>query len=126
MSDEDIARVYAPCGLDIGSSTVEETAVAILAEIIARRTGREGRPLRQGEGPIRRDREESSALLRAAGSGARRRGLSGSGQGRVADAPDVGLHRRPRGLGLARPRWPRRSRQCSASVSSRMPGSRAV
>ena len=64
VSDEDIARVYAPCGLDIGSSTVEETAVAILAEIIARRTGREGRPLRQGEGPIRRDRDESSALLR--------------------------------------------------------------
>ena len=63
VSDEEIARVYAPCGLDIGSSTVEETAVAILAEIIARRTGREGRPLRQGEGPIRRDRAESSALL---------------------------------------------------------------
>jgi xanthine/CO dehydrogenase XdhC/CoxF family maturation factor len=42
---------------------VEETAVAILAEIIARRTGREGRPLRESEGPIRRRSEESSALL---------------------------------------------------------------
>jgi xanthine dehydrogenase accessory factor len=63
VSDHEIARVYAPCGLDIGSSTVEETAVAILAEIIARRTGREGRPLRQGAGPIRRDHDESSALL---------------------------------------------------------------
>jgi xanthine dehydrogenase accessory factor len=63
VSDEEIARVYAPCGLDIGSSTVEETAVAILAEIIARRTGREGRPLRGGEGPIRRDHDESSTLL---------------------------------------------------------------
>jgi xanthine dehydrogenase accessory factor len=63
VSEEDLARVYAPCGLDIGSSTVEETAVAILAEIIARRTGREGQPLRRSSGPIRRDREESSQLV---------------------------------------------------------------
>jgi xanthine dehydrogenase accessory factor len=63
VSEEDIARVYAPCGLDIGSSTVEETAVAILGEIIARRTGREGSPLRQGSGSIRRDRNESSELV---------------------------------------------------------------
>jgi xanthine dehydrogenase accessory factor len=63
VSEEGIARVYAPCGLDIGSSTVEETAVAILGEIIARRTGREGRPLRQGSGSIRRDRDESSELV---------------------------------------------------------------
>jgi xanthine dehydrogenase accessory factor len=63
VPDAQIARVYAPCGLDIGSSTVEETAVAILAEIIARRAGREGVSLRHGEGPIRRDRDESSEIL---------------------------------------------------------------
>jgi xanthine dehydrogenase accessory factor len=63
VAEEELARVYAPCGLDIGASTVEETAVAILAEIIARRTGREGRPLRESEGPIRRRSEESSALI---------------------------------------------------------------
>ena len=39
-------------------------AVAILAEIIARRTGRGGRPLREVEGPIRRQCEVSSALAR--------------------------------------------------------------
>ena len=43
VTDEQLARVYAPCGLDIGSSTVEETAVAILGEIIASRTARAGR-----------------------------------------------------------------------------------
>jgi xanthine/CO dehydrogenase XdhC/CoxF family maturation factor len=48
--------VFAPCGLDIGSSTVEETAVAILGEIIASRAGRPGGALRDGSGPIRRDR----------------------------------------------------------------------
>ena len=64
VTGAEIARVSAPCGLDIGASTVEETAVAILAEIIARRTGRGGRPLREVEGPIRRQSEESSALAR--------------------------------------------------------------
>jgi xanthine dehydrogenase accessory factor len=63
VAEEEIARVYAPCGLDIGSSTVEETAVAILAEIIARRAGREGNSLRHGSGSIRRDDEEADEIL---------------------------------------------------------------
>jgi xanthine dehydrogenase accessory factor len=63
VTDEEIARVYAPCGLDIGSSTVEETAVAILGEIIARRTGREGQSLRRTSGSIRRDRDEAGEML---------------------------------------------------------------
>jgi xanthine dehydrogenase accessory factor len=63
VPEAEIARVYAPCGLDIGSSTVEETAVAILAEIIARRAGREGNSLRHGSGSIRRDDEEADEIL---------------------------------------------------------------
>ena len=62
VTDEQLARVYAPCGLDIGSSTVEETAVSILGEIIASRTARSGRPLREGSGSIRRDREPASSV----------------------------------------------------------------
>jgi xanthine dehydrogenase accessory factor len=61
VTGEQLARVYAPCGLDIGSSTVEETAVAILGEIIASRAGRPGAPLREGSGPIRRERSGSLA-----------------------------------------------------------------
>jgi xanthine dehydrogenase accessory factor len=57
-SEADIARIYAPCGLDIGASTVEETAIAVLAEIVATRAGRTGQPLREGEGSIRRDPED--------------------------------------------------------------------
>jgi xanthine dehydrogenase accessory factor len=57
VGDEELARIHAPCGLDIGASTVEETAVAILAEIVASRSGRAGRPLRESSGPIRRERE---------------------------------------------------------------------
>ena len=53
VSAWEIERVFAPCGLDIGASTVEETAVSVLAEIIAHRAGRQGQPLREAAGPIR-------------------------------------------------------------------------
>jgi xanthine dehydrogenase accessory factor len=63
VSEEELELLYAPCGLDIGSSTVEETAVAILAEIIAEGVGREGSSLRGGSGPIGREHEQSGELL---------------------------------------------------------------
>ena len=49
----DTARLHAPIGLDLGASTPEETAVAILAEVIATRTGRLADPLRATAGTIR-------------------------------------------------------------------------
>ncbi|HEX4804608.1 MAG TPA: XdhC/CoxI family protein [Conexibacter sp.] len=53
VTDAELARIFAPCGLDIGSATAEETAVAILAEIVAHRAGRGGRPLRETDDSIR-------------------------------------------------------------------------
>jgi xanthine dehydrogenase accessory factor len=55
VPEGDLARLHAPCGLDIGSRTAEETAVSVLAEIIAvRRRGPalDARPLRVTSGPI--------------------------------------------------------------------------
>jgi xanthine dehydrogenase accessory factor len=50
--DELSARLMSPIGLDIGARTPEETAVAICAEIIAKRTGAMVPSLRSGTGPI--------------------------------------------------------------------------
>jgi xanthine dehydrogenase accessory factor len=55
VTDEELTRVMGPIGLDIGSRTPEETAVAICAEIIAMRTGRDAPSLRDRDGPIHRD-----------------------------------------------------------------------
>ena len=49
----DHARQHAPIGLDLGATTPEETAIAILAEILAARSGRIAEPLRVTEGAIR-------------------------------------------------------------------------
>ena len=54
VTDAQLERVMAPIGLDLGARTPEETAIAICAEIIARRTGREAPSLRDGDGPIHR------------------------------------------------------------------------
>ena len=45
VTERDIARIHAPIGLDIGATSVEEIALAILAEIVAVRRHRGGRSL---------------------------------------------------------------------------------
>ena len=52
LTDAEIARVMSPIGLDIGARTPEETAIAVCAEVIALRTGRRAKSLRDTAGPI--------------------------------------------------------------------------
>jgi len=46
VAEAALERISGPCGLDIGADTQEETALSILAEILAVRAHREGGPLK--------------------------------------------------------------------------------
>jgi xanthine dehydrogenase accessory factor len=45
VGDADLARISAPVGLDLGALSAEETALSIMAELVAARHGRSGRRL---------------------------------------------------------------------------------
>jgi xanthine dehydrogenase accessory factor len=52
VADTQLTRIHAPCGLDIGARTPAETAISVLAEILAARSHRPGGRLVDTDGPI--------------------------------------------------------------------------
>jgi len=73
-------RLHSPIGLDLAASTPEETAISILAEVLASRAGASGLPLTHTTGAIH-SRPHSDALRSAA----------------PIDAPRIDSSRGPRG-----------------------------
>jgi xanthine dehydrogenase accessory factor len=54
VPQEQLDRLRGPIGLDIGGHSVQETAISILAEILAARSGGTGAPLSSVTSPIHR------------------------------------------------------------------------
>jgi xanthine dehydrogenase accessory factor len=52
VAQAELDRIAGPCGLDIGAESSPETALSILGEMLATRTGREGGRLRDAGGSI--------------------------------------------------------------------------
>jgi len=62
VSEAEIARLRSPIGLDLGGSSAEETALSILAEIVADRRGGTGSRLSALQGPIHGRAVEPSGI----------------------------------------------------------------
>jgi xanthine dehydrogenase accessory factor len=52
LTEDELDRMAAPIGLDLGALTVEETALSVMAEIVALRRGRDGGRLKHASGRI--------------------------------------------------------------------------
>lgn len=52
MTDDEMTRLAAPIGLDLGAVTAEETALSVMAEVVAVRNGRTGGRLSDAAGRI--------------------------------------------------------------------------
>ncbi len=84
MSPEQVARMRAPIGLDIGAATPEEMAISILGEIIALRRGRSGGSLTHATGRIRGEGDPTDGdRTRGRGPDPREQGRRGSRGGAV-------------------------------------------
>ncbi|HET9520349.1 MAG TPA: XdhC/CoxI family protein [Candidatus Limnocylindrales bacterium] len=51
VGEDELARLRGPVGLDLGGRSPAETALAIIAEIVAERYGGSGQPMRTAHGP---------------------------------------------------------------------------
>ena len=71
VDEELLERIAAPIGLDLGAISPEETALSIMAEVVAVRNGREGGRLSQSAGRIHEVGALIGGLVLAAGASTR-------------------------------------------------------
>ncbi|MFF7387813.1 XdhC family protein [Streptomyces scabiei] len=65
LTERELARLRSPIGLDLGARTPEETALSIVAEIVAARRGGTGVPLTGSDTPIHRETGERGPVVAA-------------------------------------------------------------
>jgi len=63
VTEQQLARLHSPIGLDLGARTAEETAVSIAAEIVQNHWGGSGRPLAATDGAIHVGTGHEDALV---------------------------------------------------------------
>jgi XdhC Rossmann domain len=61
LSEEELERLAAPIGLDLGATSPDETALSILAEVVAVRNGHEGGRLKTAAGRTHESGDEVGA-----------------------------------------------------------------
>jgi xanthine dehydrogenase accessory factor len=66
VPEADIERIHGPCGLDIGAETPAETALSIMAEVLAVRAGRSGVGLARTSGRIHAEPPDDAVRLETA------------------------------------------------------------
>jgi xanthine dehydrogenase accessory factor len=81
VGQDELVRLAAPIGLDLGATSNEETALSIVAEVVAHRNGRGGGPLTHASGRIH-DVGETSPDVAGSGDGRRNPIVAGAGDGR--------------------------------------------
>lgn len=61
VTEEQLTRLHAPIGLDLGGRSSFEIAMSIMAEVVADRRGGTGSPLRETTGPVHADAADAGA-----------------------------------------------------------------
>ncbi len=79
ITEAELARVSAPVGLDLGALTAEETALSVIAEIVAMRHGRSGGRLADTKGRIHDVGDSAGASSREGSATAGAPGTGGDG-----------------------------------------------
>jgi xanthine dehydrogenase accessory factor len=68
-SEDNIAKVWSPAGLDLGASTPEEIALSVMSQIVALRRGGQATSLRPQEGILRECDAIADAVIRRCETG---------------------------------------------------------